>query len=176
MQLKNQIKLNEVKLKLSDIKNLYEYFYEQNKKDGINQYWSWIVYNNLELLDTPYKQIRDGIYDEKRDPKYQEYGKKMAKIIMQYVDRDEQCNPIYDEDGQPRITNEIVEYNKECEKIEKEYAELLRKLDQKESMNVKFISQKVTIKLYQMEIDSTPKTIPPVVVKFCSYDEEKETE
>ena len=163
----------EIEVSLGDIKLLYEYFVDQYKKDGITVTYSKFVCKNLQMLVTPYQQIADGIYDESRDPKYHEYGGKFNALVKKYVDRDEQGNPII-VDNEPRITEMIVEFQKEQTELDNEYKDLIEKLNKKNEINNKFLSQRVKIKIYKLYENEMPNVVPPFIVNLLL--EEKEGE
>ena len=163
----------EIEVSLGDIKLLYEYFVDQYKKDGITVTYSKFVCKNLQMLVTPYQQIADGIYDENRDPKYHEYGGKFNALVKKYVDRDEQGNPII-VDNEPRITEMIVEFQKEQTELDNEYKDLIEKLNKKIEINNKFLSQRVKIKIYKLYENEIPNVVPPFIVNLLL--EEKEGE
>ena len=163
----------EIEVSLGDIKLLYEYFVDQYKKDGITVTYSKFVSKNLQMLVTPYQQIADGIYDESRDPKYHEYGGKFNALVKKYVDRDEQGNPII-VDNEPRITEMIVEFQKEQTELDNEYKDLIEKLNKKNEINNKFLSQRVKIKIYKLYENEMPNVVPPFIVNLLL--EEKEGE
>ena len=163
----------EIEVSLGDIKLLYEYFVDQYKKDGITVTYSKFVCKNLQMLVTPYQQIADGIYDESRDPKYHEYGGKFNALVKKYVDRDEQGNPII-VDNEPRITEMIVEFQKEQTELDNEYKDLIEKLNKKIEINNKFLSQRVKIKIYKLYENEMPNVVPPFIVNLLL--EEKEGE
>ncbi len=163
----------EIEVSLGDIKLLYEYFVDQYKKDGITVTYSKFVCKNLQMLVTPYQQIADGIYDESRDPKYHEYGGKFNALVKKYVDRDEQGNPII-VDNEPRITEMIVEFQKEQTELDNEYKDLIEKLNKKNEINNKFLSQRVKIKIYKLYENEIPNVVPPFIVNLLL--EEKEGE
>ena len=125
------------------------------------------------MLVTPYQQIADGIYDESRDPKYHEYGGKFNALVKKYVDRDEQGNPII-VDNEPRITEMIVEFQKEQTELDNEYKDLIEKLNKKNEINNKFLSQRVKIKIYKLYENEMPNVVPPFIVNLLL--EEKEGE
>ena len=120
------------------------------------------------MLTTPYKQIHSGLYDENRASKYIEYGNKLHTLIKKYVDLDEQGNPIV-ENGEPRITENIVEYQKEVKKLDEEYKDLVDRLDHKNEINNKFLSQVVKIKIYKVSEQEIPNSIPPYIIGFHLY-------
>lgn len=156
----------DVELTLGEIKGLYEFFIDSYRKEGLTVDWSIFIYKNLQYLSKPYEQIISGEYNENKDPKYAEYAEKMNKLLQQYVDRDEQGTPITLKTGEPQITELIVEFQKEQKKLDEEYKDLITKLENKEEINRKFLSQKVKIKLFKAEKSEIPDKIPPIIV--CS--------
>lgn len=171
----NHIRIHDVKIPLTDIKYLYEYFYESARKDGIDRDWSVLVNKNLELLENPYNQIKEGIYDEKKEPLYNDYINETKQNIITYIDRDEQGNPKYNDKGYPIITEMVCEYTKEAEKIAEKYKDLIERIAKKDETNVKFMKQYANIKLGQMDLYYIPNSIPPIIVKYCMENDEKET-
>lgn len=68
------------------------------------------------------------------------------------------------ENEEPRVTELIVEFNKEKDKLEKDYKDLLDKLNNKNTINNKFLQQKVKIKLNVLKKNDIPALVPPFVV------------
>jgi hypothetical protein len=75
-------------------------------------------------------------------------------------------------DNEPRITEMIVEFQKEQSELDKEYKDLIEKLDKKNEMNGKFLSQRVKIKIYKLDENEMPNVVPPFIVNLLL--EEKE--
>lgn len=153
----------EIEVTLLEIKNLYEYFYGAYNRPGLSVDWSLLVAKNIKYLETPYKQISKGVYNEENDPKFYEFKDKYEKLVRKYADRDEQGNMIM-ENEEPRVTELIVEFNKEKDKLEQNYKNLLDKLNNKNTINNKFLQQKVKIKLNVLKKDNIPALVPPFVV------------
>lgn len=163
----------QVEVALFEIKTLFEYARKNLDAEKFPASWGLVIYNNVLLLGTPYGQLQQGIYDEKNDPKYQEYCSKMKALIMKYVDRDEQGNPIFDENHQPVFTEMNVEFQNESEKVEKEYAELNDKILQKDEKNYDFLKQKVKVTICACDLEDIPDGVPPNIVGIITKPEIK---
>ena len=153
----------EINLSLGEIKMLYEYFANQYQKEGITITWSKVIIKNLSMLIAPYKQIIDGMYDENKDEKFKEYIEKRNTLIQQYVDRNEQGQPVL-VNNEPKITEMIVEYQDKLKELNEEYKELIEKLNKKNEINNNFLQQNVKIKIYKVEEKDIPNVIPPYIV------------
>jgi hypothetical protein len=154
----------EVELTLGEIKGLYEYFLDVYRKEGVTVDWSIFVFKSLQMLSKPYEEIYKGEYNEQRDPQYPEYVKKLETLLRQYVDRDEQGNPKYDKNGEPIITEMIVEFQNEKKKLDEEFKDLVERVTKKAEINYKFLSQKVKIKMLKADKNEIPNKIPPIIV------------
>ena len=69
----------------------------------------------------------------------------------------------------------LVEFNKDKDKLETEYKDLLTKIEEKDKINNKFLQQKVkiTIKIPNSESD-IPGAVPPFVVDVVTRYTKKE--
>lgn len=164
----------EVEVTLLEIKNLYEYFFAAYRQPGLSLEWSKVTVKNVKYLETPYKQISQGVYNEENDAKFYEFSEKYQKLIKKYSDRDDQGNIVYEND-EPIITEMIVEFDKAKTELETEYKDLLDKLKNKNEINNKFLNQKVKIKIMVPNIDSDiPGAVPPFVVDVVTRYTSKE--
>lgn len=154
----------EVEIALFEIKALFEYSHQRLDADNLPAKWGLVIYNNVVMLSTPYTQIAQGTYDEKNDPKYLEYCSKMKSLIMKYVDRDEQGEPVFDENKQPVFTDMNVEFSNESEKLDREYKELNEKIAHKDEKNYDFLKQKVKVKICACDLEDIPDGVPPKIV------------
>lgn len=162
-----------IEVALFEIQKMFEYCHQNIDSTNFPATWGLIIYNNTLLLGTPYAQLMQGVYDEKNDPKYHEYCSKMKAVIMKYVDRDEQGNPIFDENKQPVFTDMNVEFTNEQEKLDKEYAELNDKIMKKDEANYNFLKQKVQVKICACDIEDIPDGVPPSIVGIITKPEVK---
>lgn len=161
------MKETEIEVTLLDIKNLYEYFYTAYRQPGLTYSWSMITCKNVKYLETPYNQISKGVYNEENDPKFYEFRTKYEKIVKQFADRDDQGTIIM-ENNQPKITELMVEFQKAKTELEKEYKDLLDKITNKNSINDKFLNQKVKIKIMIPNNDDYPDAVPPFVIDILT--------
>lgn len=161
------MKETEIEVTLLDIKNLYEYFYTAYRQPGLTYSWSLITCKNVKYLETPYNQISKGVYNEENDPKFYEFRTKYEKIVKQFADRDDQGTIIM-ENNQPKITELMVEFQKAKTELEKEYKDLLDKLNNKNTINDKFLNQKVKIKIMIPNNDDYPDAVPPFVIDILT--------
>ena len=158
--------LNEkqVELALFELKKLYEYCRDNIDSDKFPAEFALLIYNNVVMLGQPYDQIRQGLYDEQNDAEYIDYCQRMRKLVMQYIDRDEQGNPIFDENQQPKITDMAVEYGKATDELDKDFTALNERMMKKDEVNYNFLKQKVKVKICSITIDAIPIGIPPSIV------------
>ena len=161
------MKETEIEVTLLDIKNLYEYFYTMYRQPGLTHDWSLITCKNIKYLETPYNQISKGVYNEENDPKFYEFKEKYEKIVKKNADRDEQGTIIM-ENNQPKITELMVEFQKDKAELEKEYKDLLDKISNKNTINDKFLNQKVKIKIMIPNNDAYPDAVPPFVIDILT--------
>jgi outer membrane protein OmpA-like peptidoglycan-associated protein len=161
------MKETEIEVTLLDIKNLYEYFYTMYRQPGLTHDWSLITCKNIKYLETPYNQISKGVYNEENDPKFYEFKEKYEKIVKKNADRDDQGTIIM-ENNQPKITELMVEFQKDKAELEKEYKDLLDKISNKNTINDKFLNQKVKIKIMIPNNDAYPNEVPPFVIDILT--------
>lgn len=163
------IKKVTIETPLYEIQTVYDWFRQNLTTTTFHPEVSLMIYHNIQLLADAYTQIAKGIYDETKDPEYQEYATKMRGLYMQYMDRDEQGKPKLDERGNPLVTEMTVEFNEAREKLDKEYEELNKKLLKKNEANFNFINQKVKVDIATIDWDDLSKNgagLPPTVVGF----------
>lgn len=168
------MKETEIEVTLLEIKNLYEYFFDAYRQPGLSLEWSKVTVKNVKYLETPYKQISQGVYNEENDAKFFEFSEKYQKLIKKYADRDDQGNIVYENDD-PVITEMIVEFDKAKTELETEYKDLLDKLKNKNEINNKFLNQKVKIKIMVPNLENDiPVAVPPFVVDVVTRNTNKE--
>lgn len=153
-----------ITLKNGQIKAVYEYFIDQLSKDGKNAAFSYMIYKNTEILADRYKDIAQNIYNEQADTAIQEYISKARKLLTDYADRDEQGEVIVDEQGAPKITEQIVEYKTESDKLAEEYKTALDNRNAKIQESIQLLETTYEFNLYVIPIDSFPNDTAPAVV------------
>lgn len=159
----------EKEMELREIKQLFEYCYIHLKTEGLNSKTALMIFKNKKALETPYEQISQNIYLKENDPEFQKFIEKNNRIVLKYVDRNEQGEPIFDENKEPAITEMIVEYQKEMDQLLKDNEELLKTAEEKTNANGKFLSQKVPVTIFTLDIDEISDKVPPYIVGLvCS--------
>lgn len=139
---------------------------QQLQQEGKTAEFSYLIYKNAEILGEEYKNIVNLIYDESRDEKFQEFAKKNSDLIVKYADRDEQGNPIV-ENNNYKITEQIAEFKQESEALQKEYEEVLKSRQQKIQESMQFLEMTSEYSLIVMPIAKFPdKTAPAIVGIF----------
>lgn len=162
-----------VEIALFEIKKLYEYCTANldAKDPSFTAEFGLMIYNNAIMLGTPYAQIQQGVYDEKNDPDYVKYCAEMKKLIMKYIDRDDQGTPQFDENQQPKITEMNVEFDKATAELDKQYEELNKRMMEKDEKNFEFLKQKVKVHICCMEVTTIPNGVPPTIVGIITKPE-----
>lgn len=155
------------KRKLSNyqIKQLYEDFAKKVYEEGITAKYSWFLYKNYQILGNAYAAIANEVFDERREPDFQNMLNDQNELVLKYADRDEQANIKRDERGNPVINDNIVEFNKENDQLlSTKYAALYEKLQNKEKFNHEILTRQVDIDLLVLDVSEFPPTTPPYIV------------
>lgn len=152
-----------ITLTRGQVKGIYEYFASQLQQEGKTAEFSYLIYKNTETLAQEYANIVNTIYDENSDEKFQEFTKKSNELVVKYADRDEQGNPIV-ENNNYKITEQIVEFKQENETLYKEYEEVLKNRQQKIQESVQFLEMTSEYSLIVMPIAKFPDKIAPAIV------------
>jgi len=154
----------QVELGLFEIQKAYKYFRDNLDSEKFTAEFALLVYNNVIMLGQPFNQIEEGLYNEQNDAQYVDYCQRMKKLVMQYIDRDEQGNPKFDENQQPKITEMAVEYQKAADALDAQFTDLNDRMMKKDENNYNFLKQKVKVKIIGMDIADIPDGIPPSIV------------
>lgn len=158
------------KLTNYQIKQLYEDFTKKIYEDGVTAKYSWFLYKNYQILGNAYGALANEIFDERRDPDFQNMVNDQNELVLKYADRDEQANIKRDEHGNPIINDNIVEFNKENDKLlTTKYAALYEKLQNKDKINNAILTKQVDIELLVLDISEFPATTPPFIVGLLGY-------
>lgn len=107
------------------------------------------VYHHILFIDN-YKMIYQAMgyiekeikkhFNDEASNKINEYNQKQEALVEKYIDRDEQGNPVY-RNNQPIITDNLVEFNNEIEKLNEEYKPYLVQAGNKQQEYQKFITE-----------------------------------
>lgn len=153
-----------LKLKKIEVTQLFEEFNTLILKEGVSAKYSLFVYNNAQVLMPIWEQIAAEIYDERREPEFPKFIQQNNDIITKYADRDEQGNIVKDQNGQPMITEQIVEFNTAVETLNSTYKEMLERIAQKDEINKQVYLQEIEVELTCLDIDEFPANTKPFVV------------
>ena len=108
---------------------------------------TYIAIKTLKLLEPEYKNAISGIYNPDNDIKYQQYKQDLNQLAFKYADRDEQ-GEILLKNNQPIITEQIIEYQNELNKLNENNKELLDIVNNCNKNNFNFLNQQQKFKIY----------------------------
>lgn len=151
-------------LKNYQIKMFYEYINESLIRPGITAKFSLMLVEQELKLREHYIRICDELFDEKDDPEYQEALKEEQLLALQFVDRDEQNQPIFEANSMPKITENIVEFKKESEKLKSKYKSLNEKIFNKNNYNMQVLDKEYEVEVLDLPLEEIPDSLPPFAV------------
>lgn len=163
------MKVSKVKLTNYQVERLFEEFNKKLFIDGINPKYSYFMFKNSEYLATAFNNMMMELYDERRDPDYAKMVEEQNKLVIKYADKDEQANIVRDTQGNPVITENIVEFNNENEVLLSKYKDLVSKIESKEQYNHKIRSRDGEYDLITLELNEFPNSAPPFIVGLLGY-------
>lgn len=169
---KSNIIEKNITLSKYEIKQYFEILNNYINGDGINAELSYIAIKTLKLLDPIYKKITEGIYNPDKDIKFQEYKQKLEQLSIKYADRGEQGEILLDNNKQPIITEQIVEFQNELNHLSNENKELIDLVNNSNQNNFNFLNQIETVKIYSWKsIEFVPNKIPAIIMYFMFNEE-----
>lgn len=152
-------------LKNRDILALFNEFNQATAKDGLNPAYSLMVFKNAEALVPYVMQINDDLYDERKEPQWNEFMTERNELFGKYGDRDEQGNLIIDDKTKnPKVTEMLVEFNAAIDELEKKYHEMLVRIQNKEKTNSDILVQETEVEVVTLELSEFPNAAKPFVV------------
>lgn len=161
------MKIVNKKLKNVEIRQLFEEFNRLAFQDGLNAKYSYMVFKNSEILLPKFQEIMNRLYDEQKDPEFHQWLDKQNEIRTRFADRDEQGNVKTDPNGNLIIIDQIVECDKELEKLNIDFKELNERLKAKDGYNRQIYMEEIDIDIVTLDIDEFPNTAKPFVVALC---------
>lgn len=138
----------EVDLTLNEIKNLFELLNKDMTGEGLSLLYSNFVVKNIHSVFEEYKIVMENLYDERKDPKFLEFNDKRGQLVQVYSDRDDQGNILFDENKNPIITEKLVEFKEELDKLNEEYKSVIEVIKNKDKYNINYLNNKKQIKLF----------------------------
>lgn len=158
------MKVSKLRLTNYQIERILNEFNTKIFVPGISAKYSYFIYKNTEFLAEPYNKLMNELYDERKEPNFQEMVDAQNKLIMKYADRDEQGNIIKDENNVPVINENIVEFNNENDKLIEKYKELFDKIKKKDEYNHEIRSKEDEYDLVTLDLSEFPDVTPPFIV------------
>ena len=113
---KSNIIEKEIILTRIELKRYFELLDKYIDNEGVDAELTYIAIKTLKLLEPEYKNAISGIYNPDNDIKYQQYKQDLNQLAFKYADRDEQ-GEILLKNNQPIITEQIIEYQNELNKL-----------------------------------------------------------
>lgn len=152
----------------SQVKGAFEYFTNQLRLDGKNATYSYMIYKNAERLTDTYKNIVRKLYNENTDEKFQKFRTDINELIRKYADRDDQGNIVFDNKGQPVITEQINEFKEENSKLMEKNNSILDERKKKIDESMQLLNQTSEYYLFTIELKDFPNdTLPGIVGLFA---------
>lgn len=162
---KNKFIEKECKLTNGEIKSLFSFFSQAITNSGMSKLFSVLILENLQILEYAVRAIDKAAPSLDKIPGYEEYQKKCVALLERCCDRDTQGHPIKTADGGYQITEQIIEYEEEKEKLNNENNELIDKISHNES-NYNFYmeeEEKIVLNLFD-DFNDYPESLPPIIV------------
>lgn len=162
------MKLEKKKLNYYQIKMFCEFLADLYMKEGISAKFSYMAVKNLAILQETYRTVMTGFWDERSDSSVVEYNNKYQQIVTQYADRDPQSGKIImGNDGNPVITEQIVEFQKEIESLNNQYKSLMEIVAQRREQNKNHLKQEMEVEFYTLDVSEIPDKISPMILEIC---------
>lgn len=152
-------KMTKYQMKIS-----FEYFNDLFMKPGKKPGFSAFVFENRERLAGAYLALQNEVYDENRDPQYQEYRRRLADIQAKWAEKDETGRPKLDENQQFIITENRDKVVEEGTKLNEEYKDLVQRVQNKNQVNDQIMNQIIEIDVAVLTTSEFIDECPPYIV------------
>lgn len=162
------MKVENVTISKFYLRQLFEEFNPKILADGINAKYSWFIYKNCETMAPEYAKLMGELYDERREPEYQQVWTAQRELQEKYADRNEKGEFVL-HNGLPVYTKCAKEYDEEFAKLRETYKDFFEKVDKKEQVNREIYGQSVTIPLTMLELSEFPNNTKPFIVGTLGY-------
>lgn len=163
------MKVSEITITKLQLKQLFEEFNSKLRTDGINAKYSWFMYKNCEAMAEEYGKLAASLYDERREPDFQEIFKRQQELQATYADKDENGNLVTGQNGLPVYTKCAKEYAEEFAKLREEHKEFFEKLDKKNEVNMAVFNENVTVMATLLELSEFPNNTKPYIIGILGY-------
>lgn len=165
------IKMNTVTMTGLSIKEFYEFCSKSSESGkGDNPTFSLCLIGNEMLMRETYANLTSRLYTDTDVPKMMEFHNKNNELIMKYADRDNYGSIVYEENGAPKISEMIVEYNNAYDLISKEYEDVLNDRKLGIIKNDEIFSEPIITKIFNIDKEYIPEDLSPRLVSYFSSD------
>lgn len=165
------IKMNTVSMTGVSFKEFYEFCYKASESEqGINTTFSLCLIANEMLMRETYTKLTERLYSESNIPKMMEFHNKNSELILKYADRNNNGDIVYEENGAPKISEMIVEYNSAYEVISKEYEDVLNDRRLGIIKNDEIFAEPITTKIFNVAMEYIPENLSPRLVSYFASD------
>lgn len=151
------------KMKNFQVRALFEYFNGLVNKPGERPAYSLFVFNNQSLLSDQYIKIMTAL-NEAPDQEIVDYRNELNGLKSKFADRDEQNKIKTQQNGEPIITEMLVEYNKGVDALNKKHPEIQKKIDEYNAKQQAVVSADVEVNVDCLTLSEFINEAPPYVV------------
>lgn len=149
------------------VREIYEFCVnELNQQNGKNPYFSLLVYSNELLLRPFYDDIMSKWYNEQQNEKFMEFMSKRDQLILKHADRTNDGKIVYKSENTPSITENVVEFETDMNKLNEEYAEMIKDHASKVEANNKLLGEIQNIPIFNLKPELLPSDLNPRMVGY----------
>lgn len=142
------LNVNEQILTGRDIIMLYEWCASRLDKECENSVVGIMMMSNVMLLDTTYKTLTGKLFDERKDPRWNEWLRAEQGVAEKYGDRDNNGELKKDSLGRTMINDQVMEATKELNMLkEGEFKDLWTAVDTGRAENEKLLDATYAVKV-----------------------------
>lgn len=169
---KSNIIEKEIILTRIELKQYFELLDKYIDNEGVDAELTYIAIKTLKLLEPEYKNAINSIYNPDNDIKYQQYKQDLNQLAFKYADRDEQGEVLLNNNNQPIITEQIIEYKNELNKLNNNNKEVLELVENCNKNNFNFLNQQLKFKIYAWKsIELVSDKIPGLIMYYMFREE-----
>lgn len=146
------------------LKTAFEYFNDLFMKPGKKPAFSAFVFENHERLVPHYIALQNAIYDERRDPQFVEYNRRLTEIKQKYavvVDGVVQQT----ENGDVQLDSDRAdEFRSDVDALNGEFKEFIKRAQNKQKVNGDIYNQVIELEITTLGITQFIDECPPFIV------------
>lgn len=146
---------------------LYTFFEQSLHAPGYTKTFSLLLLDNLESLHYAKQIIEDNAPKIENIPRFKEYQDKSIALLERCADRDEQGNVLRNENGEYKITEQLVEYLEAKKNLESEYDDIIERINHDEQLQFFYMQEKTKVILVMLDnFDDYPDALPPGFIRI----------